>query len=235
MKKLYILIFSVVCTVPVMAQQQKEKKAKIIGKISYLIATPKDYSKSGAPSPLLLFLHGSGERGSDLNEVKAWGPPRIIDNGGELPFIVVSPQCPKGEYWNTFLLKGLLDEVIKKYNVDKTRIYLTGLSMGGFGTFNLATAYPDYFAAIAPVCGGGNPAMAFTIKDIPIWVFHGKLDKAVPYQRSVEMVDALKKSGANPKFTTIDDGGHADAWKFAYNEAGLWEWFLKHKKEHPIP
>ncbi len=210
--------------------QQKEKKTKISGEISYLISTPKDYSESGKSSPLLLFLHGAGERGSDLTMVKAWGPPKIIANGGELPFIVVSPQCQKGEFWNSFLLKGLLDEVIEQYNVDKSRIYLTGLSMGGYGSFDLAMAYPDYFAAVAPVCGGGNTAMAFRMKDIPTWVFHGKLDKAVPYERSVEMVNALKELGANPLFTTLDEGGHADAWVHAYNEAGLWEWFLKHKK-----
>lgn len=210
--------------------QQKEKTIKVSDEISYLISTPKDYSDSGEPSALLLFLHGAGERGNDLSQVKAWGPPKIIENGGDMPFIVVSPQCPKGEFWNSFLLKGLLDEVIEEYNVDKYRICLTGLSMGGYGTFDLAMAYPDYFAAVAPVCGGGNTAMAFLMKDIPTWVFHGKVDKAVPYQRSVEMVKTLKELGANPLFTTLDEGGHADAWIHAYNEAGLWKWLLKHKK-----
>jgi predicted peptidase len=229
MKQLLILIVLTILTVPVMAQQN-EKKADISGEISYLISTPKDYSDAGKASPLLLFLHGAGERGTDLNKVKAWGPPKIIENGGDLPFIVVSPQCPKGEFWNSFLLKGLLDEVIEKYNVDKSRIYLTGLSMGGYGSFALAMAYPDYFAAVAPVCGGGNTSMAFRMKDIPTWVFHGKLDKSVPYERSVEMVDALKELGANPLFTTLDKGSHVDAWVYAYNEAGLWEWFVKHKK-----
>jgi predicted peptidase len=210
--------------------QQKAKKAIIKGEISYLISTPKEYSKSGDAVPLLIFLHGSGERGADLNMVKKWGPPKIIANGGELPFIVVSPQCPNGEFWNSFLLKGLIDEIIDSYNVDKSRIYLTGLSMGGFGTFDLAMAYPDLFAAVAPVCGGGNAGLAFLMKDIPTWVFHGKLDKAVPYERSVEMVEALKQLGADPVFTTLDEGGHVDAWVHAYNEAGLWDWFLKHKK-----
>ena len=132
------------------------------------------------------------------------------------------------------MLKGLLYEVTGKYIVDKTRIYLTGLSMGGFGTFDLTMAYPGYFAAVAPVCDGGNTAMAFRMENIPIWIFHGKLDKAVPYQRSVEMVEALKKAGADPKFTTIEEGEHADAWKYAYNEAGLWKWFLQYKKETPV-
>jgi predicted peptidase len=229
MKRLLILLFIAIFIVPVMAIQ-KEKKVKIYGEISYLISTPKDYSKTGKPSSLLLFLHGAGERGNNLEMVKKWGPPKIIANGEEMPFIVVSPQCPKGEFWNSFLLKKLLDEVIEEYNVDKSRIYLTGLSMGGYGSFDLAMAYPDIFAAVAPVCGGGNTSMAFRMKNIPAWVFHGKLDKAVPYERSVEMVDALTKLGANPLFTTLEEGGHADAWVHAYNEAGLWEWLLKHKK-----
>lgn len=229
MKKIVILILSVILIIPAMAQQ-KEKTLKVSGEISYLIYTPKDYSKNGSAKPLLLFLHGAGERGQDLNMLKAWGPPKIIENGGDMPFIVVSPQCPKGEFWNSFVLKKLIEEVIAKYNVDESRIYLTGLSMGGYGSFDLAMAYPNLFAAVAPVCGGGNTAMAFRMKNIPTWIFHGKVDKSVPFKRSVEMVDALKEAGADPKFTILDEGGHADAWIFAYNEAGLWEWFLKHKK-----
>ena len=230
MKKIIVLILSMVLIIPVMAQQQ-EKKVKVTGEVSYLISTPKDYSMSGNPSPLLLFLHGAGERGNDLNLLKKWGPPKIIENGGELPFIVVSPQCPEGQFWNSFLLKGLLDEVIENYNVDKSRIYLTGLSMGGYGTFDFAMSYPQYFAAVAPVCGGGNAALAFRMKNIPTWIFHGELDQAVPYERSVEMEQALKKLDAEPLFTTLDKGGHMDAWVYAYNEAGLWEWFLKHRKK----
>jgi len=230
MKKIVVILLTIGLIVPVMAQQ-KEKKLKVTGEISYLISTPKDYSESGNPTPLLLFLHGAGERGNDLSMIKKWGPPKIIENGGELPFIVVSPQCPEKQFWNSFLLKGLLDEIIETYNVDKSRIYLTGLSMGGYGTFDLAISYPDYFAAVAPVCGGGNAALAFRMKDIPAWVFHGKLDRAVPYERSVEMVNALKKQDAEPLFTTLDEGGHMDAWVHAYNEAGLWEWFLKHQKK----
>lgn len=230
MKKILILFLAVVLIIPVMAQQ-KANTLKVSGEISYLISTPKDYSKKGDTKPLLLFLHGAGERGQDLQMVKKWGPPKIVENGGDMPFIVVSPQCPKGEFWNSFLLKELLEEIIEKYNVDESRIYLTGLSMGGYGSFDLAMSYPNLFAAVAPVCGGGNTAMAFRMKAIATWVFHGKLDKAVPFKRSVEMVDALKELGAEPKFTILDEGGHADAWIHAYNEAGLWEWFLKHKKE----
>jgi predicted peptidase len=228
MKIILSILFVGILIVPLMALQ-KEKTIEVSGELPYLISTPKDYSDSGKPSPLLLFLHGAGERGNDLSQVKAWGPPKIIENGGDMPFIVVSPQCAKGKSWNSGLLKGLLDKVVEEYNVDKSRIYLTGLSMGGYGSFDLAITYPNYFAAVAPVCGGGNKAKASRMKDISTWVFHGKLDKAVPYQRSVEMVEALKELGANPLFTTLDKGGHADAWIHAYNEAGLWRWFLKHK------
>lgn len=229
MKQSIVLILLIFFAISIMAQQ-KEKTTKVSGEISYLISTPKKYSELGQAVPLLLFLHGAGERGNDLDMLKKWGPPKIIENGGEMPFIVVSPQCPRGEFWNSFLLKGLLDEVIENYNVDESRIYLTGLSMGGYGSFDLAMSYPGLFAAVAPVCGGGNTALAFRMKNIPTWVFHGKLDKAVPYQRSVDMVEALKELGANPLFTTLEEGDHADAWVHAYNEAGLWDWFLKHSR-----
>lgn len=227
MKCLFVCVLTVL-TMSVMAQQSKNQ-ARVSGEISYLISTPKDYSQTGTSSPLLLFLHGAGERGEDLNKVKKWGPPKFIEEGGDLPFIVVAPQCPSGKSWNVEILKKLLDDVIENNNVDQSRVYLTGLSMGGFGSFNLAIAYPDYFAAVAPICGGGNASMAYKMKDIPTWVFHGKLDKAVPYSQSVDMVKALEKAGAKPIFTTLDEGEHADAWIYAYNEAGLWGWFLKHK------
>ncbi|HEX5444020.1 MAG TPA: prolyl oligopeptidase family serine peptidase, partial [Pirellulales bacterium] len=189
------------------------------------------YGEGDKKWPLILFLHGSGESGDDLNKVKIHGPPKIVETKHDFPFIVVSPQSSR-RGWNVDALKGLLDEVLADYRVDRNRVYLTGLSMGGFGTWSLAAAYPDTFAAIAPICGGGNPSEAKRLKDLPIWVFHGAKDPAVPLQRSQDMVDALKAAGAdekNLKFTVYPDAGH-DSWTETYNNPELYKWLLSHQR-----
>ena len=125
-------------------------------------------------------------------------------------------------------LNALLDEIVSKYAVDEDRIYLTGLSMGGFGTWSLATAYPERFAALAPICGRGNPEKAHVLKDIPVWVFHGAKDETVPPENSQQMVNALKECGADVQYTIYPDAGH-DSWTETYNNPKLYEWFLEHK------
>lgn len=231
-KTALIALLSLAMIVPSMGQSaQKKMKTTIQEEINYLMFLPKDYSKAGKPSPMIVFLHGSGERGNDLEKVKTWGPPAIVEKNPDFPFIVLSPQCPDGQWWNSNLLKGMIDDVLANYNVDKSRVYLTGLSMGGFGAWDLAMAYPGYFAAIAPICGGGNPFLAFHLKDIPVWVFHGKKDNSVPEQQSATMVEALKKIGADVQYTVLPEGGHNDAWIYAYDKAGLFDWFLKHQKK----
>ena len=233
MRKLFMItLLSLSIIVPSMGQSAQQKmKTTIQAEINYLMFLPKDYVKTGKPSPMIVFLHGSGERGSDLEKVKAWGPPAIVEKNPDFPFIVISPQCPEGQWWNIFLLKGMIDDVLAKYNVDKSRVYLTGLSMGGFGSWELATTFPDYFAAVAPICGGGNPLLVLKLKNTPVWVFHGKKDTSVPEQQSAIMVDALKKIGADVEYTVLPEGGHSDAWIYAYDKAGLFDWFLKHLKK----
>ncbi|MCK9208356.1 MAG: prolyl oligopeptidase family serine peptidase [Salinivirgaceae bacterium] len=200
--------------------------------LQYLVYLPQNYQPQGNEKyPMLLFLHGSGERGDSIELVKAWGPPKIAEEKG-LPFIVVSPQCPKGVWWNALLLplRELLNQTIQNYNVDTSHIYLTGMSMGGFGTFALAQAYPDYFAAIAPVCGGGTPGMVKFIKNVPTWVFHGQDDDVVLPINSILMVDALKEAGAEVKFTLYPGVNHG-SWIPAYNDSGIFDWFLEHRKQ----
>jgi len=233
MKKILLFIaLSVYLVSPTIGQsKQKELKTIFSAEINYLMFLPKEYSEKGVPSPMIIFLHGSGERGNNLEKVKAWGPPAIVEKNPDFPFVVVSPQCPEDEYWNVFLLKKMIDDVLQNYNIDKSRVYLTGLSMGGYGAWELAINYPNYFAAIAPICGGGNPAFVSQLKDIPVWVFHGKKDDAVPEQQSAEMVEALKKIGANVEYTILPEGRHVDTWVYAYGEAGLFDWFLKHTKK----
>jgi predicted peptidase len=210
---------------------QKAGTATVRTRISYLTFLPKSYSAKGAPVPLIIFLHGSGERGNDLNKVKAWGPPAIADKDPAFPFMVVSPQVPDGEWWHANLLKGMIDEVLAKYNVDRRRVYLTGLSMGGYGAWDLAINYPDYFAAIAPICGGGNALRIRQLQHVPTWAFHGLKDDAVPERESASMVAALKAAGGDVKYTVLPDAGHVDAWVYAYGEAGLFDWFLEHRRQ----
>lgn len=181
--------------------------------------------------PLILFLHGAGERGSDLNKVRKHGIPKVTDENPDFPFIVVSPQCPAGTYWPYLvdLLNDLLDYALQTYRADPQRVYLTGMSMGGYGTFYLAMAYPDKFAALAPVCGGGDPGKVSRIIHLPIWVFHGAQDNIVPIEESEIMVSALRKAGNKVQFTTYPNVGH-DSWTETYNNPELYEWFLRHTK-----
>ncbi|HEY0866661.1 MAG TPA: prolyl oligopeptidase family serine peptidase, partial [Fimbriimonas sp.] len=179
--------------------------------------------------PLLLFLHGAGERGEDLEKMKVHGPMKEIVAGRQIPAIVVAPQCPEGEGWNTDTLVGLLDHLESRYRVDKDRVYLSGISMGGFGTWALAMEQPERFAAIAPVCGGGNTGRTSVIKDIPTWVVHGDKDEAVPIRRSIEMVDALKAAGGRPIFTIVPGGGH-DVWTDFYGDDAFYAWLFSHKR-----
>ena len=197
----------------------------------YLLFLPEDYGKKQQRWPLIMFLHGAGERGSDLKKVKVHGPPKIVENRKDFPFIVVSPQCPTGDWWTdkVEVLINLLDDIVARYKVDKERVYLTGLSMGGYGTWSLASAYPERFAAIAPICGGGKRFMAMRLKDISVWVFHGAKDRVVPLKESEEMVDAIRKRGGNAKLTIYPDAGH-DSWTQTYNNQKLYDWFLKHRK-----
>jgi len=199
-------------------------------KLDYLLFLPQDYAKDeGKKWPLIFFLHGAGERGSDVNKVKVHGPPKIVEKRKDFPFIVLSPQCPENAWWDPYLLLPLLDEVQSRYRVDPDRVYLTGLSMGGFGTWELASRAPGRFAAIAPICGGGSPALARRLRDLPVWVFHGDKDPVVPVSMSDEMVEALKKAGADVRYTRYEGLQH-DSWTKTYENEELYTWFLSHRR-----
>ena len=196
--------------------------------LNYIKYLPNSFSEDISKHwPLIIFLHGVGERGSDINIVKRNGLPKTIEEGMKLPFIVIAPQCPPGSTWQTNELNKVLDDVLEKYPIDLTRIYLTGLSMGGFGTWKYAIEYPEIFAAIAPICGGGSIYNAHTIRKIPTWIFHGKKDKVIPVEKSIEMYEELKKHKANVKITIYPEAEH-DSWTETYNNPELYEWFLKH-------
>jgi len=198
----------------------------------YLSFVPADAAKDPQKKwPLILFLHGSGERGDDLNKVKVHGPPKIVETekGKSLPFIVVSPQCPAGHSWLAMELMDLIDEVSARHPVDPDRIYITGLSMGGFGSWSLAAQYPEKFAAVVPICGGGDAEDVERIKNLPIWIFHGAKDAAVPLKMSEDMIAALKKAGSSAKLTVYPHAGH-DSWSETYANDELYAWLLKQKR-----
>ena len=203
--------------------------------IKYLLFLPEDYGKAAQRWPMILFLHGMGERGDDLEKVKMHGPPKIVQARRDFPFIVVSPQCPEGKWWSNDpypeLLIGMLDEVTARYAVDPDRVYLTGLSMGGYGSWALGCAYPGRFAALAPICGAGEPQKACNLRDVPVWVFHGARDNIVPLKKSEEMVEALQACQGKVKFTVYPDAGH-DSWTKTYDNAELYDWFLEQSKNN---
>ena len=198
--------------------------------LPHLLFLPQDYEADTARQwPLILFLHGAAERGDDLNKVRRHGLPKLTEGNPHFPFIVLSPQCPAGTYWPHHVgdLNGLLGRTCQQYRVDCGRVYLTGMSMGGYGTFYLSMAYPERFAALAPICGGGDPSKVSRIKHLPIWVFHGARDNVVPIEESEIMVSALRKAGADVQFTVYPHATH-DAWTETYNNPKLYEWLLRH-------
>lgn len=200
--------------------------------VHYLLFLPKDYGNSDKERkwPLMLFLHGAGERGEgNLELVKVHGPPMLVKTKPEFPFILVSPQCPPGERWNVKTLLALLDHVKSQLPVDKDRVYVTGLSMGGYGTWALVAAAPERFAAAVPICGGGNVGDAEKLKSVPLRVYHGDQDRAVPVARSREMVEAVKRAGGTVEYTEYPGVGH-NSWTQTYADDTLYEWLLKQSK-----
>lgn len=205
--------------------------------LEYLLYLPKDYGADASRQwPLVLFLHGAGERGSDLQKVAVHGPPKLVQSGREFPFILVSPQCPEGQVWDDSVLIGLLDELQTKFKVDPKHVYATGLSMGGYGTWALALRHPERFAAVAPVCGGGErirallPAQKDALKTLGVWAFHGAKDEVVALSESERMVEALTEAGVTDiQLTVYPEAGH-DSWTQAYNEPAIFEWLLKHSR-----
>jgi predicted peptidase len=206
--------------------------------LRYLLYTPKGYGQEKKKWPLMVFLHGAGERGTNLAAVAVHGPPKLVKEGKDLSFVLISPQCATGDHWQPEALMALVDEALKKYEVDPERVYLTGLSMGGFGSWALATMYPERFAAVAPICGGGNvidvllPAKGkeAALKSLPIWAFHGAKDPVVKLEESERMVEAFKRAGNSAVKLTVYPEAQHDSWTEAYNDPELFKWFLEQKR-----
>ena len=205
--------------------------------LGYWLYLPEDYGKDREQAwPVILFLHGRGERGDDLELLKKHGLPKLLDQGEDYPFIIVSPQCPLSTYWPDLVgvLPGLLEHLGDGYAVDTERIYVTGLSMGGMGTWALALLDPELPAAIAPIAGRSPyaivPGNMCDIKHVPTWVFHGAQDDLIPVEDGQAMVDALRACGADVRFTLYPDADHPGSWERAYADPELYEWLLEQSR-----
>ncbi len=186
--------------------------------------------------PLILFLHGAGERGDDIEKVTKHGIPKVVAEMDNFPFVTISPQCPDNHWWPELSdsLIVLLDHVVENFEIAENRIYLTGLSMGGYGTWHLAVKEPERFAAIAPICGGGFPLNGFPeclkrIAHLPVWTFHGEKDNVVPINESRVLVDFLESHGGKVRFTVYPDAEH-DSWSVTYSNPELYEWFMSNER-----
>lgn len=201
----------------------------------YVVYVPRNYDKN-QKWPVILFLHGAGERGDDGLKQSEVGLGRAVRMHPErFPALVVMPQCPEKQWWDAKGAKAALkalDEVVDKYSGDRSRLYLTGLSMGGYGSWTIASDKPEMFAAVAPICGGGDPkAMAERLKGLPLWVFHGDADPAVPVARSREMVEAIKSAGSTVIKYTEMPGVQHNSWDAAYENPEFATWLFAQRRE----
>ena len=216
--------------------------------LSYLMQAPSGPAPEGG-WPLLLFLHGYGECGDDIEKVRKHGPPKLIQRFSQLQgCVIVSPQCPSDSWWRVDALRALVDEVVaNRGDIDRSRLYVTGLSMGGYGIWSFISRYPEYFAAAVPICGGGDPfhlpanrppekvgvvnefdpVGLRTVRSLPVWSFHGADDGSVPLSEGEMMVSILRDGGNKSVNWTVYDGvGHVGAWERAYESHELWEWIF---------
>ena len=207
-----------------------KQKVGLPAKYQRIIDLPPDYDADPSKKwPLMLFLHGAGETGTDLKQVQKHGPPRLVAEGKRFPFVLVSPQLPEHGPWLPDQLNDLLDQISADYRIDPDRIYVTGLSRGGKGTWDLALTYPDRFAAIAPMAAWGDGSDVARLKTLPVWAFHGTEDSSVQFSRGEATVKALENAGGKVKWTVYPGVGH-DSWTQSYLNPELYEWFLQHRR-----
>jgi len=234
------------------AENHKEMAKRVAGqKLRYLVQTPEGPAP-GEGWPLLLFLHGYGECGQDIEQVKKHGPPKLTGRFEQLAqCVIVSPQCPRDSWWRVESLKTLVDEVAAGPDrIDRRRMYVTGLSMGGYGIWSFISRHPGYFAAAVPICGGGDPfrlpanrppvktgirnefdpAGLQRASTLPVWTFHGTQDRSVPIAETQRVVDILKNGGSRDvRFTAYEGAGHVAAWEKAYEDPQLWKWLFSQR------
>ena len=252
----FLFLQGLLLSPPVFSAPEAGKMVKVTPKrqdlLPYWLYLPEDYSAkiSSTRWPVLIFLHGMGERGRDLERVLVHGPPKLISRGKHFPFIMIAPQCPddgrfgngksKSFWWSpegpVDKVKNIMEFEKKRLRrVDSDRIYVTGLSMGGFGTYHLAGRHPGYFAAAAPICGHGNrfpdkKALQRAFADLPAWAFHGDRDRVVRLSEQKQTIDLLKAGGATIKLTVYSGVGH-DSWTRTYQNPEFYDWLLAQKRK----
>lgn len=205
-------------------------KNKIKQQYTYLLYVPKDYATSKTAYPLVIYLHGGSQRGEDLTKLKTYGLPYLVEKGNDYPFIIASPQCPDGKFWSTDnWFDPLYAELTSQYRVDTNRVYLTGISMGGYGTWQTAVAYPNKFAAIMPLCGGCDDSTQIcNLRNVPIWAFHGMADDVIPISETERLVRRLEQCNGQVTFSRLENKGHSI--QYLFEDRTLYDWLLKHHK-----
>lgn len=193
------------------------------------------YLPEGVPTeklPLMVYLHGAGERGTKLENLYRHAIPKLIEEGREYQAVVLCPQCPADSVWDnvTVRVKNTIDKVVQEYGIKKDRIVCTGSSMGGFGTFMMGMTYRNFFAAIGPVAGGGMSWRVDNLKTTPVYAVHGDMDQAVPIEYSQRMVQKMQEYGMQPRFTILEGFGHNDGIEQAYRETFLTDWLLQQRR-----
>jgi predicted peptidase len=197
----------------------------------YVVSLPRGYADTTTKWPAVLYLHGGGLRGDNVAELERYGLLKDIKQGRKFPFILIAPQCPAGNYWRGGALVKLIDSLTNKYRIDSDRVYATGLSLGGSGTWAVAVQVPNRFAAVIPICGAGDPLLADRLKDLPIWIVHGDKDDVMPLETSRWMFGAIRRTGgAPPRFDIIEGAGH-DVWTEFYKSDEWWKWMLEKKRK----
>ena len=203
---------------------------RVVHALDYYLYLPEGYA-AREDWPLVVFLHGGGESGSDLAKVKAHGPPALIAAGHRFPFVLLAPQNPHPDrMWDDAAVMTLIDEAVPRLRVDPDRVVVTGLSRGGMATWRLGMQHPDRFAGLVPIAGGGLPVYAFRLRDVPVWAFYGAADEAVLIDDAKRVADRLAREGGDVRITVYDDAGHAETWQRAYADLALWAWIEERRR-----
>jgi pimeloyl-ACP methyl ester carboxylesterase len=205
---------------------QLESRIAGIGK-DFLLYLPPDEVRGRLP--LVVYLHGSGERGVDPTVLREVGPFAALRNGKEIPAVIVAPQCLPDIAWEPKSIAAFVEDLASRYNIDRDRTYLIGHSMGGYGVWHTAAVHPELFAAIVPICGGGDPERAEALGDLPIWAFHGEHDEVVPVTESERMIDAIRVAGGEPRLTALPEAGHGICDDVCRRD-DLWTWLLSNQR-----
>ncbi|RYF69012.1 MAG: phospholipase [Cytophagaceae bacterium] len=210
---------------PAVAQSDRQSKPR--ARYPYLIHVPEAYKSSRKAFPLIIYLHGGSQRGNDLNKLNEYGPPHALHQGLTINAIIVSPQCPDGKFWSTDnWFDSLYTELKTTYRIDTKRVYLTGISMGGYGTWQTAVAYPNTFAAIAPLCGGCDDSTQICqIRNVPVLTFHGTADDLVPFDETDRLVRRLSACKGKVTFTKLAGKGHSI--QYLYEDRSIYNWLLR--------